>query len=211
MLIVSKYGEIQLTRGDTARLTVDITDDEGKMIRYRKCIHCDELEIEPLKTTEKGDTEIIAPADPDTDFNVDEVKPGSDNYIMVEESFHHHGPEHWQIIKAFDITMTGKDGVHTQPDGTVKVKIPGNWSKHGVYKVYRVNDDGTLTDMHAYRQGSHLVFDTDHFSLYVVVDESDTTDTGSDTPSGGENDSFISRLFAFITRIIEMIAGWFKR
>lgn len=30
MLIVSKYGEIQLTRSDTARLTVDITDDEGK-------------------------------------------------------------------------------------------------------------------------------------------------------------------------------------
>lgn len=30
MLIVSKYGEIQLTRGDTARLTVNITDDEGE-------------------------------------------------------------------------------------------------------------------------------------------------------------------------------------
>jgi uncharacterized protein YfaS (alpha-2-macroglobulin family) len=29
MLIVSKYGEIQLTRGDTAELTVDITDSEG--------------------------------------------------------------------------------------------------------------------------------------------------------------------------------------
>lgn len=189
----------------------DWTYDYDKMIRYRKCIHCDELEIEPLETTEKGDTEIIAPVDPDTDFNVDEVKPGSDNYIMVEESFNHHGPESFEIIKAFDITMTGKDGVHTQPDGTVKVKIPGDWSKHGVYKVYRVNDDGTLTDMHAYRQGSHLVFDTDHFSLYVVVDESDTADTGSDTPSGGENDSFISRLFAFITRIIEMISSWFKK
>ena len=29
MLSVSKYGEIQLTRGDTARLTVDITYDDG--------------------------------------------------------------------------------------------------------------------------------------------------------------------------------------
>lgn len=184
--------------------------DYDKMIRYRKCIHCDELETEPLESTEKDDTEIIAPLDPDKDFNVDEVKPGSDNYIMVEESFKHHGPEHWKIIKAFDITMTGKDGVHTQPDGTVKVKIPGDWSKHGVYKVYRVNDDGTLTDMNAYRQGSHLVFDTDHFSFYVVVDESGSADAGSDAPTDNGNTDFISMLFAFITKIIEIIAGWFK-
>lgn len=31
MLIVSKSGEVQLTRGDTARLTVDITDDAGQV------------------------------------------------------------------------------------------------------------------------------------------------------------------------------------
>lgn len=30
MLIVSKYGEIKLTRGDTARLTVTLTTEEGK-------------------------------------------------------------------------------------------------------------------------------------------------------------------------------------
>lgn len=36
MLIVSKYGEIQLTRGDTARLTVDITDSEGKAYEVKE-------------------------------------------------------------------------------------------------------------------------------------------------------------------------------
>ena len=30
MLIVSKYGEVKLTRGDTARFTVAVTNDEGK-------------------------------------------------------------------------------------------------------------------------------------------------------------------------------------
>ena len=36
MLIVSKYGEIQLTRGDTARLTVDITDSEGRAYEVKE-------------------------------------------------------------------------------------------------------------------------------------------------------------------------------
>ncbi|MBQ5905652.1 MAG: hypothetical protein IIW88_07285, partial [Clostridia bacterium] len=58
----------------------------------------------------------------------------------------------------------------------VKVKLPLDWSKEGIYKVYRVNDDGTLTDMNAYRQGSHMVFETDHFSIYVIVDESEKTE-----------------------------------
>ena len=32
-----------------------------------------------------------------------------------------------------------------QPNGTVKVKLPLDWEKEGNYKVYRVNDDGTLS------------------------------------------------------------------
>ena len=36
MLIVSKYGEISLTRGDTARLTVDITDDEDRVYEVKE-------------------------------------------------------------------------------------------------------------------------------------------------------------------------------
>lgn len=36
MLIVSKYGEINLTRGDTARLTVDITDSEGRAYEVKE-------------------------------------------------------------------------------------------------------------------------------------------------------------------------------
>ena len=47
------------------------------------------------------------------------------------------------VLKAFDITLKNSNGVHVQPDGTVKVKLPLDWEKAGNYKVYRVNDDGT--------------------------------------------------------------------
>lgn len=36
MLIVSKNGEIRLTRGDTARFTVAVTNDEGKAYEIQK-------------------------------------------------------------------------------------------------------------------------------------------------------------------------------
>lgn len=160
------------------------TYDYNNMVRTRKCIHCDELETEKLETTESGDVEIIEPEDPDTDFEVDEI--AGDKFLVVEETVTNGIEGNAEVLRAFDITLKNKDGVHVQPDGTVKVKLPLDWTKDGIYKVYRVNDDGTLTDMNAYRQGSHMVFETDHFSIYVIVDVSEKSEADEpetpDTP-----------------------------
>ena len=185
------------------------TYDYDNMIRYRKCIHCDELETEALETTGDSDVEIIEPVDPDTDFTVDVVE----DYVIIEETISNNVTTDFEIIKAFDISLKNKDGVHVQPDGTVKVKLPLDWSKDGVYKVYRVNDDGTLTDMNAYREGSHMVFDTDHFSIYVIVDESEKTDAPAtpDDPQEETKDSFFSELIDLIKAFFELIASMFKK
>ena len=150
--------------------------DYDNMIRYRECTFakCSERIEEPLESTNNGDVEIIEPVDPDTDFEVEEVK--GDNFILVEEKVSNGTEGNVEVLKAFDINLKNHDGVHVQPDGTVKVKLPNDWSKKGVYKIYLVNDDGTLTDMNAYRQGSHLVFETDHFSIYVIVVENEETE-----------------------------------
>lgn len=187
----------------------DWTYDYDNMIRYRKCIHCDELETEPLETTGNGDVEIIEPVDPDTDFVVDVIT----DYVIIEEALANGIAGDWEIVKAFDITMTGKDGVHVQPDGTVKVKLPLDWSKDGIYKVYRVNEDGTLTDMEAYRQGSHMVFDTDHFSVYVIVDESEKTDVPitPDEPVEETKANLFTRLLDLIKAFFELITSFFNK
>lgn len=188
--------------------------DYDNMIRYRKCIHCDELETEQLETTTDSDVEIIEPVDPDTDFTVDVLT----DYVIIEEALSNGIAGDFEVVKAFDITLKNKDGVHIQPDGTVKVKLPLNWSKDGVYKVYRVNDDGTLTDMNAYRQGSHMVFETDHFSIYVIVDESEKADepvipdepVTPDEPSEEIKDDFFSKIFDFFRHIIDLIISMFR-
>ena len=174
-----------------------IYDSENKNF-YRQCIHCDEREI----SEDMGDIEIEAPVIPDTDFTVDVVE----DYVIIEETISNNVTVDFEIIKAFDINLKNKDGVHVQPDGSVKVKLPNDWSKSGVYKVYRVNDDGTLTDMNAYRQGSHLVFDTDHFSVYVIVVE----DEAPSEPEAPETKPDEEVKDNFFTRLIDLIKAFFK-
>ena len=187
----------------------DWTYDYDNMIRYRECTieNCDAREEEPLETTGNGDVEIIEPVDPDTDFVVDVIA----DYVIIEEALSNGVAGDFEIVKAFDITMKNKDGVHVQPDGTVKVKLPLDWSKEGVYKVYRVNDDGTLTDMNAYRQGSHMVFDTDHFSIYVIVDESERVDVPTDTPEEETKGNFFSKLIDLIKMFFALVKSWLER
>jgi hypothetical protein len=131
--------------------------------------------------TDSGDVEIEIPEQPELDVEVDPVLPSEDNYVLVEEALDSTGNQNQAILKVFDINLKNSDGVHVQPSGTVKVKLPLDWSKNGNYKVYRVNDDGTLTDMNAYRQGSHMVFETDHFSIYVIAEERVVTDPTAKT------------------------------
>lgn len=188
--------------------------DYNNMIRSRKCIHCDETETEALEQTENEEVEIVAPADPDTDFTVDEIEKASDNYVIIKEALNSAIDTDYEIVKAFDINLTNKDGVHVQPDGTVKVKLPIS-NADGSFRVYRVNDDGTLTDMNAYREGSHMVFDTDHFSIYVVVEEGSEAvpeePSAPEEPSVPEENSkksFIVTLFKALTELFALLKNF---
>ena len=75
-----------------------------------------------------------------------------------------------EISYAYDISLQ-KDGETVQPDDTVTVILPYTGEECENVKVYRVEDDGTLTDMNAYFKDGNLIFITDHFTLYIVVDE----------------------------------------
>lgn len=70
-----------------------------------------------------------------------------------------------QVSMFYDITLV-EDGEAVQPDGEVTVKIPCD---DETAKVYRFEDDGTLTDMEAEFVDGFMVFTTEHFSYYVVT------------------------------------------
>lgn len=69
------------------------------------------------------------------------------------------------IYGVYDISLQ-RDETPVQPEEPVTVRIPCDY--YGA-KVYRVEADGTLTDMNAENSFGYVEFTTDHFSLYVVT------------------------------------------
>ncbi len=92
----------------------------------------------------------------------------------------------------YEISFKKADGTTVQPNGTVTVKIPVPEAfKDKTIYVYRVEADGKYTDMNAKVENGLVVFETDHFSEYVLTIEkqgeqpAETTDTSTDSNSGG--------------------------
>lgn len=81
----------------------------------------------------------------------------------------------------FDIKLT-VDGVETQPNGTVKVKIPlpEGYDPSRSF-VYHVNTETLkLERMPAEYIDGYMVFVTDHFSYYAIVEESHSINIAQD-------------------------------
>ncbi len=87
-----------------------------------------------------------------------------------------------KLDSLFDISLT-KDGTAVQPDGTAMVKIP---TDNENAKVYRIEDNGTKTDMNAVYSDGYMVFTTEHFSLYALVVPKDTVVIIGDVNNDGE-------------------------
>lgn len=104
---------------------------------------------------------------------------------------------------AFDITLE-KDFVKIQPNGKVRVSIPipiGYDKEH--LTIYRITDDGVRTALPSTVEGDRIVFETDHFSLYVIAE----TATGGQ--SGGKNTvMWISLSVLLLALLLGGVALW---
>ncbi len=70
-----------------------------------------------------------------------------------------------KVEAVYEINLS-RDGEEIQPEDRVVVKIP---TKNRFARVYRMEEDGTLTDMNAEYRDGYLVFFTDHFSFYTLA------------------------------------------
>lgn len=116
----------------------------------------------------------------DTNFNSDialkafQLTPNYDLLNLIKDS----NPEMYGKLEkgltdTYNISMV-KNGTETQPDKEVEVSIPVSdsvkyFAAAGLIKIYRVESNGSLTDMNAKYSGGRLVFKTNHFSIYMVV------------------------------------------
>lgn len=71
----------------------------------------------------------------------------------------------------YDITLKNSAGTAVQPKGKVTVKMPVPAGYDGAKcKVYYVNDKGEFVDMKAVYTGDYMIFETTHFSTYMITD-----------------------------------------
>lgn len=126
----------------------------------------------------KGDAEFT----PDTALNVFSVNLDS-KYLDIIKNL---SPDIYEaltkgITYTYNISLL-KNGDETQPNGKVTVYIPipeslkilahaGEWTGGvaGKVEIYRVEEDGNLTEMDVEIEDDCFVFSTDHFSLYTIV------------------------------------------
>lgn len=161
--------------------------------------------------------------DDDTALNVFSVTLEADVLDLVEK----YSPEIYDkmiggVTYTYNISLM-KDGNETQPDGEVTVYIPipdelkvlayaGELTDGGLpvnIKIYRIEEDGTLTEMDARVEDGCFVFTTDHFSLYTIVGF-DAAEEVQD-PELENNNFAVITIAAAIAVAVLLIAVWAKK
>ena len=144
--------------------TGDVDQDCCNPDHFKDGVHVGYQGDTPDQPTEVPAPEPVVQNDETTNISVEAVTDGTltvekknindVNYVVQGRK-----------LALYDISLI-KDGAAVQPDGNALVKIPCTDS---TAKVYRVEADGSVTDMNAVYQDGFLVFTTDHFSLYATV------------------------------------------
>ena len=140
-----------------------------------------EVNIEDTVTNIKLETtKDIVPEG--TQLIVNKVTAGNE-YVLVENSL----KDTVSKIVVYDISLQS-NGVDIQPNGKVKISIPipKDYNKANLV-VYRIDENGTKTEYAVKILDNYAVFETDHFSTYVLAEKANIEDnTQTETPQEEE-------------------------
>ncbi len=161
------------TPGEWETVIEPTVDTNGK--RVKKCTVCGEILEEEAIAKLKVSTAVDEKTGVEMEYVADDYE--GEVEITVEEAF---DGEAFDIIDTtlnstqkfiYDITMT-VNGVATQPNGKVTVKIPlPSGYDHTRTFVYHVDSNtGKIEPMYAEYKDGYLVFETTHFSYYALVE-----------------------------------------
>ena len=185
---IDKTGEV-ITREEVDKAMEykknEVKEEDGKQVVVLGNELMEDLTIE-------GEISII----PEDAFFVRKyIKEGQileETVVVMEEHLENVGEFEVLEINLYD----GEGASVTQLDGYVTVTIPVPESivlREGyVLVVYRVNDDGTLTNCNAVVEDGKITFTTDHFSTYIIAEQEETSvliDTPVMPEDTEENDS----------------------
>ena len=141
------------------KVFVKWADNDNEMYEYYFFVEIVGYEPPKFQSQKDETTQIVVEAVTNATLSVVEI---TEKFMFDEVNLKLSGES---VSKFFDITLV-EEGTAVQPDGSVTVKIPCD---DETAKVYRFEDDGTLTDMKAEFVDGFMVFTTEHFSYYVVT------------------------------------------
>ncbi len=173
--------------------------DEAKGIKYKVCSKCGKVIEEDMDLDGGGIT--VGGYDGENKFIVEIIDdPEDTEYIYVR------GLVEGNIVDLYDINLLDENGNKVQPEGKVKIRLPLE-SDVLYFTVLRINGDGTYTDMKAVREGDCVVFETDHFSYYVILGGETQEDTGDSSRCNCI--CHTHPILEFIFKVLRIIAKFF--
>ncbi len=118
----------------------------------------------------------------------------------------------YKYYESYDISFVDENNKEVQPNGTVRIRIPVPHTFNPEKTVvFYVAPDGTTTKLNSWHEGRYIVFEVDHFSEYVIVDESSLIE--NDTPEQDteeESKNFFEIIYDFLMKILDLIKSMFK-
>lgn len=151
------------------KITVDGLDEDAKAVIEQKFEFA-------LKAPEN-----VIPAD--TKISVSKVVAGKE-YAAAKKVTE----DKVDKMAVFNIDLLDSNNVKVQPNGKLEITadIPTGYDVARI-AVYRLSEDGTsYTKLDSKVVDGKVVFETDHFSTYMIVEEKTTSDSADDTTKTGD-------------------------
>jgi len=114
-------------------------------------------------------------------------------------------PEEFRLLAdekmvTIDISVES-DGVKVQPDGKVKVSVPAPIEGVEEYMVFHIKSENIVERLDCEFKDGKVIFETDSFSPYVFLDNSDSSALVIKNPGPCEGTVIVSSEFKFYNRL----------
>ena len=114
-------------------------------------------------------------------------------------------PEEFKLLAdekmtTIDISVES-DGVKVQPDGKVKVSVPAPIEGVEEYMVFHIKSESQVERLDCEFKDGKVVFETDSFSPFVFLDNSDSSELVIKNPGPCEGTVIVSSEFKFFNRL----------
>lgn len=184
----------------------DIKDSDGNTVKY------DDLDEDAKAVIEqKFDFKIKADKDvipEDSHMSISKVVAGKeyDAAKQVTQAVVNR-------IAIFNIDLLSKDNVKIQPNGKLEITadIPNGYNTAYI-AVYRLSEDGkSYTKLNSKVVDGKIIFETDHFSTYMIVEEIAEAAVEAEAPDSGDSNNIFVLIAIMMLAVLTGVVAFERK